>query len=658
MIRWFSFLALSLIVLGGANAAMAQYSVTILHNNDAESKIFNLGSGAAANYGGIARFKTLVDQTRSFYEGIGHGVLTVSSGDSYLAGANFQASLDSGAPGSRTFYDALGISQIRYDAVTIGNHEFDFGPDVLAEFITDAQTTNATKFLSANLDFSGNAALQAHANAGRIAPSTMINVATSAGIKKVGIIGATTETLPFVSTPGEVVVGNVAAAVNSQIASLQSAGADLLILSSHLQGLSNEQALIPLLNPGLDLIIAGGGDELLANLSNPTPSSIHGMGAPASVADTGLIPVNGYNSTASPNAPVYPLISSATDLGGNQIPIVTGRDNYSYLNRVTLNVDALGNVTVDPSSNPQRVASTSVDALYGVVADTTMQSTVVDPVGSFIAGLAATTVGETSVLLERAPVRFRETNLGNLVADAFLDKAQALAPGLGAATPQVALVNGGGIRDFVSAGAITRLDTFDVSPFGNLLTVVEDVTSADFKMLLENAVSKITDSSAPGITPTGTDGRFAQVSGFSFIYHITRPALSLTSTGSVITPGHRIWQVQLDDGTWVVQDGIPVPGLTIDVATLNFLAFGGDQYFDPDYLSKDYFSNYRILGVSDQQALEDYILGFGGTDLGSDSRYDLIADGRIVASTPEPSTALLLLGGIACVALRRSRRVK
>ncbi len=658
MHAWLRGVIRSLVAVCCVASAQAQYTVTILHNNDAESKIFNLGSGAASQYGGIARFKTMVDVTRAYYQGEGHGVVAISAGDSFLAGANFQASLDSGAPGSRTFYDALGLSHIGYDAVTIGNHEFDFGPEVLAEFITDAQTSSPTKFLSANLDFSGEAALQDHVNNGRIASSTIVQVSTSAGMKKIGIIGATTETLPYVSTPGNVVVNNVATAVNGQIADLKTAGVDLIILSSHLQGLSNEQALISQLNPGINLIIAGGGDELLANLGNPSPSSIYGAGAPASVADTGLIPVSGYNSTAAPNSPLYPIISTAADLGGNQIPIVTGRDNYSYLNRISLNVDDMGNVTVDPSSNPQRIASTTIDPVHGIVGDAVMQTTVVDPVANFISGLAATHVGQTSSLLERAQVRFRETNLGNLVADAFLEQSQTLAPGLGAQTPQVALVNGGGIRDFISAGTITRLDTFDVSPFGNLLTVVEDVTSADFKMLLENAVSKITDSAAPGVTPTGTDGRFAQVSGFSYVYLLPKQPLVLSSTGNIITPGSRIWDVQLDDGTWVVQNGIPLPGVTIDVATLNFLAFGGDQYFDRDYLSKDYFTSFRILGVSDQQALENYLLGFGGADVAADSRYDLFGDRRILAALPEPSSALLLLAGLGCAAIFRRYRAR
>lgn len=655
--------ALQRTILAGSIAAFtavtahAQYSVTVLHNNDAESKLINLGSGGAANYGGIARFKSLVDETRSFYQGLNHGVVTISAGDNFLAGAIFQASLDSGAPGSRTFYDALGMSLINYDAVTIGNHEFDFGPQVLAEFIGDAQTTNATKFLSANLDFSANTDLQAHVTAGRLAPSTIINVNTSAGVKKVGIIGATTETLPYVSTPGNVVVNSVATAVNTQIASLQGQGAHIIVLSSHLQGLTNEQALVPLLNPGINLIIAGGGDELLANIANPSPITTHGLTAPGSVTDTGFVPLSGYNNpTQAPNQALYPIISGLQDIGGNNIPIVTGRDNYSYLGRITLNVDAGGNVTVDPSSNPQRVASTTVDAVHGVAADPTVQANVVTPVSNFVATLAATNLGTTSVELNRSEVRFRETNLGNLVADAFLDKAQSLAAGFSVDVPQVSFVNGGGIRQVINTGTITRLETFDVSPFGNLLAVVEDVTSADFKMLLENAYSKTTDSPAPGITPAGTDGRFAQISGFTVVYDISAQPLVLSPTGAVITMGSRILEVTLANGTPVIVNGVPVPGFTLDVATANFLTTGGDQYFDADYLSQDYLSKTTILGgVSDQQLLQSYIEGFTNNDIGLDSRYDLVSDGRITA-VPEPGSIVSLVGGaVMLLGLRRRR---
>ena len=142
------------------------------------------------------------------------------------------------------------LSQIGYDAIIIGNHEFDFGPEVLSEFIDEAQLTNATTFLSSNLDVSGVASLNAQALAGTLAPSKLISVTTSAGVKQVGLIGATTENLPFISSPGDVLVTDVATAVNTQITQLQMGGADHIVLASHLQGISEDNQLVPLLNPG------------------------------------------------------------------------------------------------------------------------------------------------------------------------------------------------------------------------------------------------------------------------------------------------------------------------------------------------------------------------------------------------------------------------
>ena len=606
-----------------------QYSITVLHNNDGESQLIDAGAGSS-DFGGVARFKTLVDQTRSFYEGQGHGVLTISSGDNFLAGPEFEASRAAG-----TYYDALAISAINYDAVIIGNHEFDFGPNVLADFIGDAQASNATKFLSANLDFSGEAALQSQVTAGNIAASTIVNVPTSAGTKSVGIIGATTENLGFISSPGNVGINGVAAAVNAEIAAL-SGSVDHIVLASHLQGIEEDQTLVPLLNPGVDLIIAGGGDDRLANPGAASPASVY-AGAPGSIVDTGFVP---GDSAAGD----YPTPSMGMDLGGNSIPIVSTDANYKYLGRFTMNFDAAGNLTgADVTSNPQRVASSVVDPTHGVPSDAALQASVVDPVNNFVSSLASTIIGTTSQdIIGGASsdiIRSNERNGGNLVADAYFAKATELAaanPNVDA--PTVAIVNGGGIRADISVGDISVLDTFNISPFGNGVSLIEDVTAADLKQLLENAYSRTVDGPEPGIDPVrqgdGT-GRFAHLSGMSVTYDILAQPLVLDSDGNILTEGTRILDVVLDDGTVIVEDGVVVYGGTIDIATASFLATGGDQYFDEDYLSQAY--SFVNLGATDQQAVNDYISSFMGSDLSLDPRYDLIADGRIV-TVPEPGT--------------------
>jgi hypothetical protein len=107
------------------------------------------------------------------------------------------------------------------------------------------------------------------------------------------------------------------------------------------------------------------------------------------------------------------------------------------------------------------------------------------------------------------------------------------------------------------------------------------------------------------------------------IYDLFGQPMVLNTDGTVVTPGNRILEVTLDDGTPVVLQGVAVPGLTLDIATLGFLATGGDQYFDKDYLSKSYATDYTLLGITDQNALQDYITSFNNADIGNDSRYDL-----------------------------------
>jgi 5'-nucleotidase len=200
--------------------------LTILHNNDAESQLINAGSGLG-DFGGVARFKTLVDSLKARAAANGRKVLMLSSGDNFLAGPEFNASLQ--LPEVDRYYDAIAVDLIGYDALAIGNHEFDFGPDVLEDFISDVSTT-APPFLSANLDFSSEAGLQALVNSGRIASRIIVEVNGDS----VGIIGATTPNLPFISSPRDVIVNSdVAGIVQSEVDALTADGVDNQPFAKH-----------------------------------------------------------------------------------------------------------------------------------------------------------------------------------------------------------------------------------------------------------------------------------------------------------------------------------------------------------------------------------------------------------------------------------------
>jgi 5'-nucleotidase len=572
-------LAAALVVpVGAATSAAAQdgtkpaFTLTILHNNDGESRL--TGAPGNPDFGGVARFATLVDDLRAEAtrgrppagQAGRRGVILLSSGDNFLAGPEFQASLEKGVP----FYDSIALSEIGYDAFAIGNHEFDFGPDVLADFI-ESFGRNVPPFVSANLDVSDEPRLAALAADGTIVASTVVRERG----ERIGVVGATTPLLPAISSPRNVkVLDDVAGLVQDQVDDLTGRGVDKIILISHLQNVNEDRALVPMLSD-IDVAIAGGGDELLANEGDL------------------LVPGDARAIDPATGQPFsYPV--AATDADGAFVPIVTTAGDYKYVGRLVVNFDKSGEVLgVDDLSGPVRVSGVAPDA---VEPDAQIQQLVVDPVNAFIANLAETVIGQSEVALEgrRDPgVRTEETNLGNLVADALLDAGEDNAAAFGVVPPDVAIQNGGGIRNntLIPAGPLTELDTFSIAPFPNFVSVVPDVPRAQFKEIVENLVSRI---------PLA-DGRFGQIGGFSFTYDATRTAQVVNDAGTVLTPGDRVRSLVLDDGTVIVADGAVVAGPGVAIATNDFSARGGDQYPFRGL-------PFTTVGLSYQQALSDYIV--------------------------------------------------
>ncbi len=575
--------------------------LTILHNNDGESELIADGDEA-----GVARFATLLRQAKR--EGrdcevrIKCGVVFLSSGDNFLASPAFTASLADGI-----FYDARALDMLGYDAIDIGNHEFDFGPDVLADFINDYRRPGRPPYLSANLDVSGEPALQALADRGAIAASTIVRERG----ERIGIIGATTENLSFISSPRNVVVNAVLPAVQSEIDALEARGVNKIILISHLQDIDGDILLASQLS-GIDVMIAGGGDELLAN------------------PDDLLLPSDDPGAVFGP----YPLI--ATNADGADVPVVTTSGQYGYLGQLVVHFDGDGNVVAvdDDASGPRRVVSTAF--ADGVAEDRRMQRKVVNPVAAFVETLATNVIAQTEVELDgrRSPgVRTMETNQGNLIADSQLWQAQQLAADFGVPAPDVALQNGGGIRNdsIIAPGAdpgatqdITELDTFDMVPFPNFVTVVPDIPRDQFKEILENAVG-CTQPNDIVANPNCGSGRFAQIAGFTMVWSASGTGQILDDNGAVVTPGTRVQEVVLADGTVIVSGGVVQAGADIAIAIVDFLARGGDQYPFRG-------APFTAIGVSYQQALSNYLQtavadgGLGG--LISETDYPEGGEGR------------------------------
>lgn len=565
----------------------ADFTLTILHNNDGESSLLPLvDDDTGIEYGGIARFQRKVDRLRfrSFFnrdrgEARKRGVVLLNSGDNYLAGTTFQASEEEGAP----FYDGIAVKLLRYDALGVGNHEFDFGPETFARFIDTVG--RRTKFVTANLDFSNEPAL-AKKEGSSLVSRTIVRERG----EKIGVVGLTTPSLPTISSPGGVqVLTDLAGIAQGEIDALTAKGIDKIILISHLQGLDSEVALASELRD-VDVIIGGGGDEILAD------------------TDDELLPGDEDNIFGT-----YPQV--AKDLDGEPVPVVTTPGNYRYVGALEVTFDRKGEVLSwdEHDSGIKLVTDSGPEA----VGESWLQKRLVEePVAQYVAELAATIVGQSEVDLdcERPEVRGVETNCGNLVADAHLATGQAQAAGFGLDTPQLAIMNGGGIRGEIDqpAGPISVADTFRLQPFGNFVAIAEDVPAETVRQIIEEGAIAL---------PASGDGGFVHVSdGTTLVIDSSfQPRVADQNTGVQTVPGERVRTLTLADGTSVVENGVTQDGVTVDLVGLNFSLGGGDAYPAVPFTT---------IGVSDQQSLQDYIEGpLGGTVTAAD--YPRDGEGRL-----------------------------
>ena len=558
---------------GGATPTLISagpVTVTILHNNDGESKL--LGD-VESGFPGVARFVAAMRELQAAATG---PVVTLTSGDNFLASLELGVSLDREGP----MYDSVALSGL-YDAMALGNHDFDFGPEVTARFIEGFDPP--VPFLSANIDVSAEPALAALADRGLVASSTVIET----GGERIGVIGAVTPWLPNISSPRKVVVSAVLPAVQAEADRLAADGVNKIILVSHLQDVKEEEALAVELT-GVDVIIAGGGDDLLANPGD----------------------------TCQPDEePVAPYPKWVDDAAGTRVPVVTAPGGYRCIGKLEVTFDADGNVTA------------AVGASIGVELDrdpdAAVQADVVEPLTAEVALVDSTALGTSDVELEgRKPVlRTQSTNVGSLMADALRARGAHLAPGFGVAAPQVAVTNGGGLRNdsVIAAGTVTVGTTWDIAPFNNVLVTAE-VPRATLAELLERALS---------VLPRAT-GQFPHVSGMTVIYDPDGAGQGIDRDGdcALIEPaGTRLREVTLDDGTQIVAGGEVVPGDPVALATVDFLANGGDCYPLGDL-------SFTRLGVTYQQALADYI----AEDLSgmiSAEQYPVDGGNRVMAQASE-----------------------
>jgi|GEM_PF-73997 len=417
------------------------FDLTILHTNDTHAHLDD-----------IARRATLIESVR---ESVNNALLVdagdVFSGTLYFTQWQGQADLEF-------------MNLLDYDAMGLGNHEFDKGPQTLAEFVYGAQFP----IVNANFGFSNDEHLSSYAHntigdataAGGIWPAVIREV----GGEQVGIIGLTTEDTAEISSPGDdITINDAFIAAGETVAALEQAGVNKIIVLSHL-GWNRDLELAAEVE-GIDVIVGG-------------------------------------HSHTLPEPDAYPTVVAED---ATPTLVVQAGENGAYLGRLDVTFDDGGVV----------VAAAATGELLAVdknVEEDKEFKTLIDGYNEQLEDIQNQVVGETQVILdgERAHVRNQETNLGNLIADAMLAKARE-------AGATIAITNGGGIRASIEVGEITLGEVLTVMPYGNTL-MVTDLTGAQIKAALENGVSQV-NLEDPGSSP----GRFPQVAGLRFTWDPTQP---------------------------------------------------------------------------------------------------------------------------------------
>lgn len=527
--------------------AEADWTLTILHTNDTHSHLENM-----------ARQATLIQEIRAQVP----EVVLLHAGDAFLGTLYF--TVHKGAA------DAWVMDHMDFTAMALGNHEFDEGSATLAKF------AEAVGFplLAANFDFSQDPLL-----AGEILPYVIVDVAGN----RVGIIGLTTEDTAWSSNPGpNIAIGDAFAAARRAVDELTAQGVTVIIALTHL-GWDRDLELATSVT-GIDIVVGGHSHTLPAEypavverkLVNINTASVDELVALPRIGPTLAQRIVDWRGAHGPFQKIeeimnvsgigpatFAAIRDRIAVADVRIPtlVVQAGEHAQHLGRLEVTFDGQGVLT---GWNGELIPVAEVPMDKAIEAQLAV-------FGAPIAALKAQAVGETRVDLDgdKARVRTRETNLGNLIADAMLWKARA-------AGAQIAIQNGGGIRASIPAGEVTLGQVMEVLPFGNYLVVL-DVTGAQLRAALENGVSLVEQAK----------GRFPQVAGIRFTWDPAKAA------------GERVVSVEV----WTEEGWRPInPKGTYRVVTNNFLASGGDGY--DVFLEAQQVIN---LGFVDYEVLADYL---------------------------------------------------
>jgi 5'-nucleotidase / UDP-sugar diphosphatase len=418
------FITLFLLVPVGLTAKTFQ--LTVLHSNDHHGHFMKFNPYPVKDVGGLAAQSTLVNVVRAEVQKAGGSVLVLSGGD-----------INTGIPESDMQDcepDIKAMNMIGYDAMALGNHEFDNSRDVLNKQLGWAKFP----FLSANIFLKGT-------NKTLVDPYVIKEIN---GLK-VAILGLTTQSTPILTLPDNVNDLDFRNPVDiaRKMVPMLKKKADIVIALTHLgfykDNDSKGDIALAKAVPSLDVIIGG------HSHSKITEAVV--------VGKTVIVQAGGYSEYMGRLDLTINTSSKSVDHKYELLPVNTkkrvkfnGKKYYTYVSK-------------------------------GYVEDGDILKAM-EPFKNKADELLSQPVGKTSVALVggKSESRGMETNLGNLITDAMKAKTGA----------DIGMQNGGGIRAGIAPGTITYRDILTVQPFGNTLVIIK-MTGAQIIEVLDYSAGKV-----------------------------------------------------------------------------------------------------------------------------------------------------------------------
>ncbi|KAM6184704.1 5'-nucleotidase [Rhynchocyon petersi] len=454
--------ALQLLALGTLLWPVAgAWELTILHTNDVHSRLEQTSedSGKCVNaslcVGGVARLYTKVKQIRQEEA----NVLLLDAGDQYQGTIWF--TVYKGAEVAH-FMNALS-----YDAMALGNHEFDNG----VEGLMDPLLKNA-KFpiLSANIKAKEPLASQI---SGLYHPSKILRV----GGETVGIVGYTSKETPFLSNPGSYLeFEDEIAALQPEVDKLKTLSVNKIIALGH-SGFEMDKLIAQKVR-GVDVVVGGHTNTFLYTGTPPSKE----------------VPVG-----------KYPFI--VTSDSGQKVPVVQAYAFGKYLGYLKVEFDEAGNV-IASHGNPILLNS-SIPEDPSIKAD-------INKWRIKLNNYSSQELGRTVVYLDGSTqsCRFRECNMGNLICDAMINNNIRHPDEMTWNHVSMCIINGGSIRspiDERNNGTITWENLAAVLPFGGTFDLVQ-LKGSTLKKAFEHSVHRHGQST----------GEFLQVGGIHVVYDLSQ----------------------------------------------------------------------------------------------------------------------------------------